>query len=194
MKAEDRIDRVRQMFKDHGDSQYGGEAVTQLEHALQAALLAERAGADAPLIAAAFLHDVGHLLHDLPEDAPNHGVDDSHETLAGHWLAGWLPPETVEPVRLHVTAKRYLCATSPAYFSRLSGPSIQSLALQGGPMNEAQVETFRLSPHFHASVRLRAWDEEAKVPGLKTPPVEHFMAYVEVAAKMVNPAAAQGSA
>jgi phosphonate degradation associated HDIG domain protein len=171
------------MFRERGHSEYGGEAVTQLEHALQAAQLAEQAGADAPLIAAALLHDVGHLLHDLPTDAPDQGIDDAHEEAAARWLAGWLPPETVEPVRLHVAAKRYLCATDANYFARLSAPSIQSLKLQGGPMNEAEVAEFRASPHFAAAVRLRAWDEAAKEPGQPTPDVEHYLRAVESAAK-----------
>ena len=182
----DRIEQIRQMFRDRGGSQYGGEAVTQSEHALQAAQLAEAAGADAPLIAAALLHDVGHLLHDLPDDAPNRGVDDAHEANAARWLAGWLPPETVEPVRLHVAAKRYLCATDPVYHSRLSAPSIQSLKLQGGPMTEAQVAAFRESPFFRAALRLRVWDEAAKVPRLPTPDVDHFMANVKLAATLVQ--------
>jgi phosphonate degradation associated HDIG domain protein len=181
----DRLEQVRRMFRERGGSEYGGEAVTQLEHALQAAQLAEQAGADAPLIAAALLHDVGHLLHDLPPDAPDHGIDDAHEEAAARWLADWLPAETVEPVRLHVAAKRYLCATDPDYFARLSAPSIQSLKLQGGPMSEAEAAIFRASPHFAAAVRLRGWDEEAKVPGLPTPDVEHYLRAVESAAAKV---------
>jgi phosphonate degradation associated HDIG domain protein len=178
----DRIGQVRRMFRERGDSEYGGEAVTQREHALQAAMLAERAGADSALIAAALLHDVGHLLHDLPADAPDLGIDDAHEEAAARWLAEWLPPQAVEPVRLHVAAKRYLCATDPAYFARLSAPSIQSLKLQGGPMSQQEVADFRASPHFAAAVRLRAWDEAAKIPGLPTPDVEHFLSAVEMAA------------
>jgi phosphonate degradation associated HDIG domain protein len=177
-----RIEEVRRMFRERGGSEYGGEAVTQQEHALQAAMLAERAGAEAALVAAALLHDVGHLLHDLPADAPDQGIDDGHEHAAARWLAEWLPPETVEPVRLHVAAKRYLCATDPVYHARLSAPSIQSLKLQGGPMSEAEVAAFRASPHFSAAVRLRAWDEAAKVPGLPTPDVEHYLKAVKSAA------------
>jgi len=184
-----RIDELREMFRKRGGSQYGGEAVTQEEHALQAALLAEQAGAAPPLVAAALLHDVGHLLHDLPEDAPDHGVDDAHEDLAAHWLQGWLPPETVEPVRLHVAAKRYLCATDANYFSRLSPPSILSLKLQGGPMSAEEICDFRSSPFFRDALRLRAWDEAAKIPALPTPTVDHFLKSVEVAEELFNKAA-----
>jgi phosphonate degradation associated HDIG domain protein len=176
------IDQLRAMFRDRGGSLYGGEAVTQQEHALQAALLAEQSGADAPLIAAALLHDVGHLLHELPNDAPDQGIDDAHEDLAARWLREWLPTGTVEPVRLHVAAKRYLCATNADYFARLSPPSVQSLKLQGGPMNAIEIDQFRASPFFRDAVRLRGWDEAAKVPGLATPDLEHYLSMVSLAA------------
>src|SRR5262245_38387505 len=103
-------DEVLALFRQRGGSQYGGEAVTQLEHARQAATFAEREGAAPALIAAALVHDVGHLLHELPDDAPDRGVDDRHETLAAAWLAQRFRPATVAPVAMHVAAKRYLCA------------------------------------------------------------------------------------
>ena len=108
------------MFNDRGGSQYGGD-VANGNTPFRRPGRRERAGADAPLIAAALLHDTGHLLHELPAGiAPDHGVDDVHEVRAAEWLAGWLPAKTVEPVRLHVAAKQYLCATDPDYFSRLT--------------------------------------------------------------------------
>lgn len=165
-----------------GDSQYGGEAVTQLEHGLQAAALAEAGHAPAELIAAALLHDIGHLLHDLPDDAPELGTDDHHETSAGRYLARLFPPAVCEPVRLHVAAKRYLCATDPAYQAALSRPSQVSLALQGGAMTAGEVDEFRRHPFYDDAVRLRKWDDEAKVPGLTTPPLEHFEPYVTASA------------
>src|SRR5687767_4140639 len=110
---------VLALFERHGSSQYGGEAVSQLEHALQAATFAEREGAAPELIAAALIHDVGHLLHGLPEDAPSQGVDDRHETLADAWLAQRFGPAVVAPVAMHVAAKRYLCAVDSDYFGRL---------------------------------------------------------------------------
>jgi predicted HD phosphohydrolase len=122
-------------------------------------------------------------MHHLPDDAPDQGIDDAHEAVAARWLADWLPAETVEPVKLHVAAKRYLCATDAKYFSRLSPPSIQSLKLQGGPMNEAEAAAFRASPFFQTAIRLRVWDEAAKVPGLRTPDLEHYMACVEIASR-----------
>jgi phosphonate degradation associated HDIG domain protein len=166
------------MFAQRGASNYGGEAVTQEQHALQAAYFAEKTGADAALITAALLHDVGHLLHDLPEDAPDHGIDDAHEELAARWLRGKFPASVVDPVQLHVTAKRYLCTTDPNYLKHLSAPSLQSLQLQGGLMSETEIQEFRSHPHFEAAVRLRRWDEAAKDPDLQTPSLEHFANYM----------------
>ena len=170
---------VLELFGKRGNSQYGNEAVTQLEHALQAAMFAERDGADAALVTAALLHDVGHLLHALPDDAPEQGIDDHQETAAANWLAKRFEPEVVEPVRLHVAAKRYLCTVEPAYREVLSGPSLVSLELQGGLLSDAERESFEVSPHCAAAVRLRRWDDAAKVVGLATPPLEHFAELVD---------------
>ncbi len=176
-------EEVLRLFRERGASQYGGEAVSQIEHGLQAATLAEREGATPTLIAAALLHDLGHLLHDLDDDAPERGVDDHHEDLGARWLAKRFPPEVVVPVRLHVAAKRYLCATEPDYFAGLSQPSVISLKLQGGPMTEAEARAFEADPHHKAAVSLRRWDDTAKDPLMETPPLEHFMALVRMAAQ-----------
>lgn len=168
------------LFQTRGGSQYGGEAVTQLEHALQAATFAEQEGASPALIAAALIHDVGHLLHDLPQDAPDQGVDDRHESLAAAWLARRFGPAVVAPVAMHVAAKRYLCAVDPSYFGQLSQPSVQSLALQGGPMTPDEVGHFQSRPHYQEAVRLRRWDDAAKVVGLPTPSLEHFSRYLDL--------------
>lgn len=167
-----------ELFNQRGASEYGGEAVTQLEHALQAADLAEREQASPALIAAALLHDVGHLLHNLPDDAPDKGLDDHHETSAGNCLKPIFPDSVVEPVRMHVAAKRYMCATNPDYISQLSEPSLISLKLQGGPMDAEEVRQFEANPYAQDAVRLRHWDDEAKVAGLVTPSLEHFWKYV----------------
>ncbi|QDU36956.1 hypothetical protein Mal4_12590 [Maioricimonas rarisocia] len=172
------IKTIRELFATRGGSQYGREAVTQQEHALQAAALAEAEGASPALITAALLHDVGHLLHDLPEDAPDQGIDDRHEELAGQWLATHFGPDVSEPARLHVDAKRYLCTTSTSYAERLSGPSLQSLELQGGLMSPTEAADFQSRPGADDAVRLRIWDDEAKVIDLQTPDLEHFLRYV----------------
>jgi phosphonate degradation associated HDIG domain protein len=170
---------IVEMLHERGDSQYGGESVTQLEHALQAAYFAEQEGASPFLITAALLHDVGHLLHSLPDDAPDRGVDDRHEDLAARWLQKRFGHEVVEPARLHVDAKRYLCAVEHDYFQSLSPPSVISLRLQGGPMTADEVEAFRANPFYREAIALRRWDDAAKVPAMKTPPLEHFAQYVE---------------
>ena len=121
------VDDLSELFAQRGNSLYGGEAVTQREHALQAARLAEKSGADAELITAALLHDIGHLLHEFPDDAADDGVDDRHEELGERWLSRHFGPAVTEPVRLHVAAKRYLCAVEADYFSELSPTSVQSL-------------------------------------------------------------------
>lgn len=169
---------ISEMFAMHGDSQYGGENVTQLEHALQAAALAQQAGADSALIVAALLHDIGHLLHDLPDDAPERGVDDVHEELGALWLRDRFPTAVLEPVRLHVASKRYLCAVEPGYFDSLSEPSRVSLQLQGGQMSEAQCTAFRNGQHFDAAIKLRRWDDVAKVENLSTPTLSDFLPHV----------------
>jgi phosphonate degradation associated HDIG domain protein len=157
--------------------------VTQLEHALQAAWLAEKEGAAPALIAAALLHDIGHLLHDLPEDIAEQGIDAEHEKLASAWLSQSFGTEVTEPVRLHVDAKRYLCAAVPGYRERLSEASKLSLKLQGGPLAPAAAERFAAGPNADAAIAVRRWDDEAKVVGLATPALEHFMPHLEAAAR-----------
>lgn len=177
------VAEISELFRRHGGSQYGGEAVTQLEHALQAAWFARRDGADDALTVAALLHDVGHLLHDLPDDAPDRGIDDVHEERAAVWLGKLFGPEVVEPVRLHVAAKRYLCAVEPDYARQLSPPSLLSLKLQGGPMAEGEMARFRTSRHWEAAVRLRRYDDAAKVAGLTVPELAVYFSCIERAAE-----------
>lgn len=176
------IDQIIQLFEQKGDSEYGGEAVTQLQHALQSASLAEQESAGSTLIAAALLHDVGHLLHDLPADAPENGRDDHHENSGQRFLTKHFPPSVTEPVRLHVAAKRYLCATDLDYKSCLSEPSIVSLNLQGGPMSANEVADFELNPFAQDAVRLRKWDDLAKDPNLTTPSLSYYLVHLERAA------------
>lgn len=176
------FDAARRLFAERGGSMYGGERVTQWEHAAQAACLAEADGAAAALVVAALLHDIGHLLHRLPDDAPDRGIDDAHERIGADWLAGHLPPDVVAPVRLHVPAKRYLCAVDPLYLEGLSVPSRVSLELQGGPLPEDQIAAFERLPFATEAVRLRRWDDAAKVPGLRVPPIEHFRPHFDALA------------
>lgn len=172
------LDQLIESLAQFGHSQYGGEAVTQLEHALQTALLAEQHNASPSLISAALLHDIGHLCHDLPNDAPERGVDDCHEDLGHDFLKTLFPIEVIEPVRLHVAAKRYLCAVSSSYLEQLSEPSRLSLQLQGGTMSREEIQAFEANPFADSAVQLRQWDDLAKDPTLKTPPLNHFLPYL----------------
>lgn len=176
------VSDVLKLFAERGDSGYGGEAVSQREHALQSAHFAQQAGATHALVVAALLHDVGHLFHNLPDDAPDRGVDDRHEDRAAQWLASRFGPDVVEPVRLHVAAKRYLCAAEPGYYEALSTPSKVSLALLGGPMTPAERERFIALPYGEAAVILRRCDDSAKVPELRVPGIEAYVRWIEEAA------------
>jgi phosphonate degradation associated HDIG domain protein len=173
------IDQVADLLATRGRSLYFGEAVTEAEHALQAAALAEATGADDALVAAALLHDIGHLLHRYGEDVADRGVDGHHEDIGCAWLKQYFGPEVAEPVRLHVAAKRYLSATDPSYSSRLSPASKRSLDLQGGPFSAVEVAAFARLPYSDDALRLRYWDDEAKVPGLSVPAFEHYRERLE---------------
>jgi phosphonate degradation associated HDIG domain protein len=170
---------IARLFAERGGVAYAGEPVSQLEHALQCAWLAEQAGADDALVTASLLHDLGHLLiaeHQTLSRSPTElGIDDRHQYIAMPVLRGAFGLEVREPIRLHVDAKRYLCATRPDYFARLSPDSVRSLALQGGPMSAEAARRFADHPWSGDAIRLRLWDEEAKVAGLETPPLKHFL-------------------
>lgn len=161
------------LFDRSGGDHYG-EAVTQLEHALQTAHHARAAGEPDALVAAALLHDIGHLLQKQGQDAADRGVDALHERIGAAWLARGFGPDVTEPVRLHVEAKRYLAARKPGYTDALSPASRQSLALQGGAMTEAEAEVFAATPHFDPAVRLRRYDELAKVEGVTLAPLSAY--------------------
>lgn len=172
------VGEIETMLRENGSGLYGGEAVTQTQHALQCAALAEAESASAKLISAALLHDIGHLLE--PEfEIAHHGDEDMvHEDLGEKFLEDYFDAEVTQPVKLHVDAKRYLCATDPDYFSKLSPASVHSLKLQGGPMDEAEVAEFETNEFYREAVRLRVWDDLAKDPDAETPEVSHFMNYV----------------
>ena len=171
--------KIADLFAQRGDSEYGGEPVTQIEHALQCATLAEDEDSSPALIVASLVHDIGHLLHDLPDDAPDQGVDDHHENSGYRFLQQHFGPAVTEPVRQHVAAKRYLCTVDSEYLGMLSEPSVVSFHLQGGMMADDEFAEFKSSPHWEDSVRLRKWDDLAKVVELKTPTIEHFLEYID---------------
>lgn len=187
MTQDPRLSHIAELLTQKADGNYGLSAINQRQHALQCALLAEQAGCPDSLVAAALMHDIGHMVHDLGENPADDGVDDQHEALGHAFLAAWFGPAVTEPVRLHVAAKRYLCATEADYLAKLSKDSVLSLSLQGGPMSPAEVAAFDALPHSAEAVQLRRFDEQAKVKGLETPPVGHFLPYV---ARCLAPAAA----
>ncbi|USQ95196.1 HD domain-containing protein [Caulobacter sp. RL271] len=157
------VAELTDLFTRLGNLRYG-EDVSQMEHALQTAHHAKLDDAPPSLVAAALLHDVGHLLQKIGEDAADHGVDTRHEHISAGYLARAFGPEVTEPIRLHVAAKRYRVAVDPAYLDRLSRASLQSLALQGGPMSPDEVEDFLANPWAPSALRLRQYDEAGKAP------------------------------
>lgn len=161
------VNLIAALFSSERMRAYLGEPVTLMQHMLQAAALAEAAGAPNHLVAAALLHDVGHVRQQAD-------ADDRHADRGADWLAKWFPARVTEPVRLHVAAKRYLCAVEPAYFSRLSEASVRSLAEQGGPMSPSEVQAFERQPYMDGAVAVRRWDEVAKDPSAAPPEFEHF--------------------
>ncbi len=177
----DIVERIDQLFATHGHVAYDGarrEAVSALEHALQCAQLAEWAHADRSLVAAAFLHDIGHFLV-AEAVARNDRVDDRHEELAIPFLASAFDAAVTEPVRLHVQAKRYLVRIDEPYARSLSPASVHSLALQGGPMRDDEMERFEDLPFALEAVQLRRWDDLAKEPGRRTPPIDWYLALLD---------------
>ncbi len=168
------VDEIMTLFAERGAAAYHGEAISQTDHALQAAALAIQAGAADHLIVAALLHDVGHLLDGQEEDLAARGLDGGHEEAGCAWLAIHFGPGVTEPIRLHVAAKRYLCAVNPSYVTGLSLASRQSLVLQGGPMTAQEIANFQSNPAHQDAVQLRHWDDTAKVPGLKVPGLDHY--------------------
>ena len=166
---------IRVLFEAKGGCQYSGEPVSQLEHALQSARLAEQSGASSTLIAACLLHDLGHMSNDQGETPTLRGVDDKHQYHGVSALKGMFPDAVLVPIRLHVEAKRYLCATVPGYWESLSQDSQRSLDLQGGRHTAEEAARFIAQPFAGDAVKLRRWDDLAKVAGCKTPDLEHYL-------------------
>ena len=176
---QDAYETIADLFERQGHNAYHGERVSRSEHAFQSAHLAELEGASDTLVVAALLHDVGHILENVPEDLAERGIDGCHETAGAAWLEMIFGPEVAEPAQLHVDAKRYLCAVEPGYLDGLSPASALSLKLQGGPMQGAELERFHNHPHRDDAVRLRRWDDLAKVPGLVVPGIAHYRDRIE---------------
>ncbi len=175
---------IAHLLAERAQHQYGNEAVSQLEHALQCAQLAEEAGEAPATVVAALLHDLGHLLAPAIESeaAGLPQQDDLHQYRALPFLRGLFPMAVLEPIRMHVDAKRYLCAVDPGYQAALSPASQHSLALQGGPYGAADAARFAMQPFAQEAIRLRRYDDQAKVPGQATPALQHYLALMEALA------------
>lgn len=169
------IQALLETLSNHGHSQYGREAVTQKQHALQCATMAESAQSPPTLIAACLLHDFGHLVHTLGEDAAERGINDCHEDRALPYLRNLFGAAVTEPIRLHVNAKRYLCAIDETYWDSLSPASKRSLELQGGSFSEPESRLFIEQPYAKDAVQMRIWDDLAKDPDMATPELDHFL-------------------
>jgi len=162
-----------------GSGAYFGERVSMLEHGLQAAHFAKVLGAPDTLVIAALLHDVGHLLEAVPEAIEEWISDARHEVTGARWLAQRFAPAVSEPVRLHVPAKRYLCATDAHYFAQLSAASVHTLKLQGGPMPAAEISRFEAEPFYREAVVVRRCDDQGKVAGLQTPGLRDYTSLID---------------
>ena len=173
-------DQIRDLFSERGHLAYG-EGVSELQHALQAASLAQKDNASHNQIVAALLHDIGHLLHGLPEDVAEQGIDGHHERIGEKWLEKYFGPEISQPVRLHVAAKRYQCTVNSDYLGQLSPASAKSFILQGDKMNGDELSAFEKNPFFKNALQLRTWDDNAKDPEMETPLLEHYLPLVKAA-------------
>jgi gamma-butyrobetaine dioxygenase len=173
------LDELLAVYGRRGAEAYFGEPLTVTEHGLQCAHFAACAEAPAALIIAALLHDVGHLIEPVPDQISEWTRDAGHELSGARWLAARFGPAVSEPVRLHVAAKRYLCAIDGSYVRFLSPASVKTLRLQGGIMSRAEIAAFEAEPHHREAVQLRRWDDGAKVAGLSTPDFHHYGTLLE---------------
>ncbi|GAB3273482.1 HD domain-containing protein [Larkinella harenae] len=177
MTTEQTISEITELFEKHGGNDYYGEPVSQLEHMVQSAMLAERAGADDETIIAAFLHDIGHL---LPSELAEDHMDDygriDHEKLGADWLRErGFSEKVAQLIEHHVNAKRYLTYKNPAYFNKLSEASLKTLEFQGGPMTPEEAQEFEQNPYFRGILQVRGWDELAKETDIALAPAHQYL-------------------
>ena len=177
------LNEIHRLLETRGQQQYGMEAVNQLEHALQCAHLAEQAGETTETVVACLLHDLGHMLAAERDGLKDHDSteDDLHQFIALPFLRAVFPDAVLEPIRLHVDAKRYLCLIDPGYWSGLSPASKHSLELQGGVFSEADANPFIAQPFATEAVRLRRYDDQAKVANKQVPDLAYYAQHLDMA-------------
>lgn len=171
-------DEIMSLYEGYGGAEYAGEKVSQLEHMVQAAQLAEEQGYDEEVILAAFLHDIGHISEAAKGDneMDGFGIID-HEALGAEFLLEkGFSKRIVRLVESHVEAKRYLTVKDPAYYAQLSEASKRTLDYQGGPMTEEEAAAFEQYPLFDLIIQMRKWDEQAKIENKPLPDLEHYRA------------------
>jgi len=169
-------DEIMALYQAHGGSEYAGEKVSQLEHMVQAAQMAEEEGYDDEVILAAFLHDIGHICEAAAgaNEMDGFGIRD-HESIGAEFLRErGFSKKVVRLVESHVEAKRYLTARDPVYYTQLSEASKRTLEFQGGPMTEEEADAFELYPLFTLIIKMRNWDEQAKIEHKPLPELERY--------------------
>lgn len=174
--AREITDEIMSLYNEHGGAEYAGEKVSQLEHMAQAAQLAEAQGYDEEIILAAFLHDIGHISEAAKGDneMDGYGIKD-HEELGAEFLREkGFSKKVARLVESHVEAKRYLTYKDPAYYANLSEASKRTLEYQGGPMTADEATAFEQYPLFDLIIRMRNWDEQAKIEHQPLPDLQHY--------------------
>lgn len=172
--VQQKVDALFNYMERRGQSFYD-EVVTQLEHALQCAALAQQNDASHTLITGALLHDIGHfILDEHNADKAFLATDLNHEEIGAQYMEPFFPDAVTTPIRLHVPAKRYLCTTDASYHDGLSEASKRSLIVQGGVMSDEEREAFEQIPHFQDALTLRRWDDLSKVKGLEIAGLETY--------------------
>jgi len=181
------VDSLFDALSGAGAVQYGAEPITELEHALQIAELADEMSGDPELVCAALLHDIGRVairqdeIFDtlVPDHLGKKTSGRGHHDAGAELLQGHFSERVLAGIRLHVDAKRYLCTVDPDYYGKLSEGSITTMKMQGGMMSDEEVEAFRAIPFSEDAVQIRRWDDKAKVAGLETRPLEHWRPLLE---------------
>jgi phosphonate degradation associated HDIG domain protein len=168
------VDYIADVFDRRGTESYLGEEVSMAQHMLQAAQQAEMSQAEPELVVAALLHDIGHYSNEIPDHVLMQGTNNYHEEAGANFLADYFPLSVTEPIRQHVATKRYLCATDPEYYSRLSEASVYTLKVQGGPMSRDEVAEFEKSPYLELCIKVRIWDDRGKDPEKPHPDFSHY--------------------